>query len=846
MNRNEPLKLIGRISAIETFIENFPMSVLDIHYSTTYTSIFVFLIDILKACNVDIYDIANRIISKVFGIADDIGIGPNAVYDKINNIDIPKQSKFLEGLEVGVKSIIMALLTSIFTCSATPILKTTNMDYGKYNVHPTYTSKFYSLRRMPLTIPGSVLNAFGHMDINPLTDEGKMFFAIEGGDKYYVKEHVKETINHDAETYEVSNADKLVLLYLAFGPGHKEFLGNEDLADSDDMFFALSTPVSKTLTISVSYVDKNGTPQAKEYHIPAGAKSSEIFKAFPKNKQGQKCTINSIQVKGGVGSGTGTKITDSEGKLTYVYLSKAESYPVVSFWNANDNNSLESLIWGSSTGCGSHTVTTREAYTEELDLYNYVQADGKLEGAYRVKTVPEIAGPDSPQAIVCYQGIDTNTLCKTNDMNAFLWYVMNRSATSPQVELNKTMWDSRITAKKQNVERDGSVEWNMWYNSKQDDTQELLFYKNNSEKPELFPILQLKKFDNSVMVQFPAQTYFKPTAKESDSGLVYEKLRLNSTIYKFNWDYLQNITIFNPKVILYGFYDALLGGAISALMMLKPSINKRETDMKLGMAIKKYIEAEDAEVSDCYFTFTNEEFDEMLRDMLLSRYGARYSGGEVNKAVQYDVSDYIAKIDSVNLSATSAESTTKIMKTVTEVSSVPGVEGGIDYGLDFASGKDILMSFIWALALPIIKSIFTPQVIMLFMINFQAMGLISIDDLLGTDQSLVVRLIQNKIFSLVRSIISYIKDMIAKLILDFFYEIVLPMLEKYMLLVLRERLNYWIELLMEASRTIPMLCLPVSIPIDLFKGGKALQSIEDVRYAEIVNDQNKPEKTGEC
>ena len=132
------------------------------------------------------------------------------------------------------------------------------------------------------------------------------------------------------------------------------------------------------------------------------------------------------------------------------------------------------------------------------------------------------------------------------------------------------------------------------------------------------------------------------------------------------------------------------------------------------------------------------------------------------------------------------------------------------------------------------------------MINFQAMGLISIDDLLGTNQDLIIRLIQNKIFSLVRSIISYIKDMIAKLILDFFYEVILPMLEKYMLLVLRERLSYWIELLSEASRTIPQLCLPVSIPIGEFTGSKSLQSIEDVRYAEIINDQNKPEKTGEC
>ena len=50
-------KVLGQIAAMSTFIENFPMSILDMMQGKTYTSIFDFMIDVLVACGVDINDI---------------------------------------------------------------------------------------------------------------------------------------------------------------------------------------------------------------------------------------------------------------------------------------------------------------------------------------------------------------------------------------------------------------------------------------------------------------------------------------------------------------------------------------------------------------------------------------------------------------------------------------------------------------------------------------------------------------------------------------------------------------------------------------------------------------------
>ena len=47
-------KLLGNIAAINTFIDNFPMSSLDMMHGKAYSSICDFMIDVWAACGVDI------------------------------------------------------------------------------------------------------------------------------------------------------------------------------------------------------------------------------------------------------------------------------------------------------------------------------------------------------------------------------------------------------------------------------------------------------------------------------------------------------------------------------------------------------------------------------------------------------------------------------------------------------------------------------------------------------------------------------------------------------------------------------------------------------------------------
>lgn len=812
MPSSGPLKVLGTIGAMRTLVENFPMSILDLMHGPTYTSVFDFMIDVLKACNISPKNIMEYVIKEVFGINIEIPGGIDGIRNAIINADIDEQSEFLRALEEAIKGVMMALLTAIFSCSAIPVLPNKYMDTGKNDGwFLPYRQKCATAHNgKGMYIPASVLDFFGYFRVNPFSKEGKLYYSVEGGDKYYRKIERTEFVQFDADTITVPKYSKFIRLCIGFGSGHADYMASRNQDEQDEIQFFLSSALKDDFHITVKYKDFDGTTKSHDVVIKAGYKDSEIFFLSPTDWNGRSQQIEAITLERTLG---GIEYDED----TYIYLDKSASDDVVKFWMSTGNNSFDNIVWGTQSD-ETKVITISEAKTDEYTIYEYVETTEPPE-AVRMNYIPSNPDESSPEYIVSYNGLDPNSLYKTEDMNAFLWYVMNRSNDIPQYEHNKNMWDSRLYAKKFGAERETPQEWNNWYNSKSDETKEFA-----ETDPQLYPLLQFTRQSGNLYIKFPAQRYFKPTATSSANA----KYKMNASIYRFNWEYLQSIKILKPKVILLGMFDGLLDGLLS----LGLGINRKETMDKLSTAIKKYIEADDAEIEDCYFTFSNEEFDAMLEDMLLSKYNATRNGGEAKRAVTHDINDYLSQLDTVNFSSSIAGDTTKITKVITQVSAEASEAGTVEWFLDWGENEGIWKKLIWAIALPIIEALFTPQVILLFLINFDIMGIISLDDLFSTDQSVIVKLITNKFFAMLRSIIRLIKDKLVELLWKLFVREILPVILKYKLLKIREQMEDWIILLSSI-----VYCLP------RFQFQKALTQIDDVRYADITDEQRTPENT---
>ena len=203
-------KVLGQIAAMSTFIENFPMSILDMMQGKTYTSIFEFIIDVLAACGVDINEIIQFLLNKIYGVEESINNGLEAFYEKLKNgaVEINAQNEFLEGLEYAIKGIFMALLSSIFTCSAIPVLPNKMFDGPNSETFKDNKSKAFKHLQIkdkfaPFLVPTSVIDPMGLLDIDPTSTDGRMFYAIEGGDRYFKKEwgaHTEYVIVKEVQT----------------------------------------------------------------------------------------------------------------------------------------------------------------------------------------------------------------------------------------------------------------------------------------------------------------------------------------------------------------------------------------------------------------------------------------------------------------------------------------------------------------------------------------------------------------------------------------------------------------------------------------------------------------------
>lgn len=442
-------------------------------------------------------------------------------------------------------------------------------------------------------------------------------------------------------------------------------------------------------------------------------------------------------------------------------------------------------------------------------------------------------------------GLTVNTLYKSQDLNAFIWYVMNRGVSDIQREKNKMMWDSRVSdSNSGNPSRKDVQSWNYWINSKLDDEDFLTpsgetrsmaeLYENGMCMLEnLHPIMQLERYNDvtnfnnrKLLVKLSSQSYYTPKLNEQEKNF-------NKTIFEFNKDYLENIRIFVPRIILSNLIETLIHGKLSILDSLLKSDQDNIIDQKLDMIINGVLEETDDIVSDCYYSFSNDDYIEMIQKSELDRYSATYTGGDEASAMKYSKEELLKRLDSVNSMATMNEKLTEITKTVYDIAEVPSTDQSVKAsdGSIAIANSSWLNRIVGAIMKPLVKALLTPQVMLLFAINFHSAGLIKLDG----DFDTLMGTIFKKILSIFVALARFIRDKIVEFLLKLFKEKVEPMLAQWSAIIVTEEINDWIRLLQEAISCIPR-----------FKEENQLTEIDNVQYADIVKTQDIPETSQTC
>lgn len=449
-------------------------------------------------------------------------------------------------------------------------------------------------------------------------------------------------------------------------------------------------------------------------------------------------------------------------------------------------------------------------------------------------------------------------LYKTDDMNAFIWYVTNRGdntddmagSTTPNAvyEYNKMTWDSRRLNARDEENRRGSQDkdWNLWLNSRKkyvydkNDQDSIIQLKRQGEDPvdTLYPILQLEPSENygdleHIIATFPAQRYLWLDKDVKFLGNPYT-VNVTHTIYKFNADYIKSIKIFNWKTIIMNLLYELNGISPIPDIKFNLSLSDEIIDAKLSTLILNTIMADDKEVDDSYYSFTNEDYSEALKRMEIKKYGAKSYVTAGSTAIQNNPE---APLDAMN-SVSTAASLNEITKTLTrEVYSVAGTSGSTGItkttlSAELGMESNFVYNLLFAIVKPFVRALLSPQIMLLFCVNLDVMGLINLNELGRKDYSLVSDFIFRKLAGIIKQLIKQIKNAIVLYLLDLVRKEIKKLVDEVIILILLEQLNDYIRLLNQI-----MECLRK------FSIGITVSGIDEVNYADIIPEKDVPDNS---
>lgn len=388
-----------------------------------------------------------------------------------------------------------------------------------------------------------------------------------------------------------------------------------------------------------------------------------------------------------------------------------------------------------------------------------------------------------------------NDLWKSKDFNAFLWYIINRSDKSQDVE---RVWDNRYRA--------------------------AIYGKGNGKHKEIIRCTYIDdNYPNTdkLKVQLCGSNYYKTRKLSKKDGTEFA---LNRTIFEFNHEFLSSIKLYEPKVIVAEIVEYLLGEG-NFTVNLGFSINEEIIQGKIQEIIRKVIGTSDTEIEDCYFSFSNDEYNTMLEKSERNRYNFINIGGDF---IETNTVEYLNKLSAITSTSTLVEDKTVITETLTDLLVKPAQDTSshVTYNVTYDWAFELLRMLVY----PFVRPLFTPKVIFLLLVNKKIMG--SLEDVENIDLTKLVEDLLNSLFIIIKDIIIKLKDMLVDWFMGLIMDKLRPLLELFAA-----------RLLLETLRTYKDLLMQILDACAFGWGNNLVGVIDNVNYADIIPTQTEPNQS---
>lgn len=693
----------------------------------------------------------------------------------------------IDSIELAIKATLYATMQGLFTCSATPLI-------------PNYMFKDTVKFGDGVEIPLNILDVYGMLANCPVSMDGKNFYF----DTIETNQMVK-TVN-DIREYEELKDGQTIKPY-------------EKIKDNEAIVKCFPNIIEKKYRDSIwyTYTDKKG-------------KTKKVFDM----SNAENCDYNTVQMHyyqvSGYDQTTVWKSRDFNAYLWYVINKKDAKWDNRNNLYNKTNNEDDKyddvkeeffkLDYDTSSG-----VTENQKLT--VNLHNIQTVDGKEQDVkFRKKIIL-----DSTYLERVYNTTESDMLkIYLNKEEYFQKRIIKNIPTGFKLNIKENETDPRV--------KDNNFAYE--YITNYDYMPEVMAYWWQGEGTYK---LHKKKGSDDPDYSQQAELITKDNILKSHKGLkmdVTEKttVKLNKTIFEFNYDYIFSLKFFDTQTLVTNIIDSVLNWGLTNATASFSTYDKVVAGV-VGKVTDEILRKEETEISDDFYSFSNREYDDLLTQARKG-YNGSYKIADENGKLSYAEKDEIIKsLNRIGEASTLQEQKTvieRLLRDVTvsmsqqeEITSQNTLYAG--FGSDWACIPRLLHEVVKNVVLQVLS----PKVMVLYAINCKIFNDRDTDTSKKVDP---IEFMRKNINNLLNSLIPQISNIIVSLLLGFLMKVLQPKIKKFVEKLNLEQAMKYVAQLKLAYRQ----CVGAYMNWAEYFGGSASNRsvIDNVTYADIIPKQTEP------
>lgn len=259
-------------------------------------------------------------------------------------------------------------------------------------------------------------------------------------------------------------------------------------------------------------------------------------------------------------------------------------------------------------------------------------------------------------------------------------------------------------------------------------------------------------------------------------------------LFEWNSDFIMSMKIFDEKVVSAQLIDALTNCLkfTGGIVTITPQMQFAQAQIR--NLVTKIIQSDDGEVSDCFFSFTNDTYNDMLNEVELNRVNLTTTNGSNANAIP-STETVMEALNTLSHDATKEELKSAISGSIYAATSAAtpneyGKDGNLS--LDFGINLTIIDQLIHNLVYVIVLTIMQPKIYVMLMMNLKLLG-----NEPNFDLKKFIQQFKDLISQLVKTIRDHVLEYFKNLLMEILQELVKTLAVKLTL----EQYQYYVTLI---------------------------------------------------